>query len=176
MAIRLSHFTMSSALGAGLAPTLAALQARRSGIVRQRWETLDFDACIGEVQGLDTITLPPALQHFDCRNNRLALQALGCDGFAEAVREAIARYGRSRVAVLLGTSTSGILSSEIAYRHRDPASGARGHRASGRVQGGRERWRAVVQQGDDAFRHAWILPERAGPAPWHCLRPCWMRW
>lgn len=122
-AIRLSHFTMSSALGAGLAPTLAMLQGQHSGIARQRWETLDFDACIGEVAGLDAVTLRADLAHFDCRNNRLAQLALECDGFAEGVRNAIARYGRSRVAVLLGTSTSGILSSEVAYRQLDPKTG-----------------------------------------------------
>lgn len=123
-AIRLSHFTMSSALGAGLAPTLAMLQAQRSGITRQRWETLDFDACIGEVSGLDGLPVRADLARFDCRNNRLAQLALECDGFAEAVSGAMGRYGRSRVAVLLGTSTSGILSSEIAYRYRDPETGA----------------------------------------------------
>jgi 3-oxoacyl-[acyl-carrier-protein] synthase I len=34
------------------------------------------------------------------------------------------RYGKERIGVFLGSSTSGILSSEQAYRRRDPASGA----------------------------------------------------
>ena len=49
---------------------------------------------------------------------------LETDGFADRVREAIARYGKTRVGVFLGTSTAGILQTELAYRRRDPATGA----------------------------------------------------
>ena len=122
-AIRLTSYTATSAIGTGLAPTLAALIEQRSGIVRKKWETLDFDACIGEVARLDTFAIRADLKKFDCRNNRLAQFALEQDGFAQSVRDAIARYGNKRVGVFLGTSTSGILSSEIAYRQRDPATG-----------------------------------------------------
>ena len=115
---------MTSALGAGLDPTLAALRARRSGLARKRWETVDLDTCIGETAGLDALALRADLAAFDCRNNRLAQLALEQDGFMHSVRNAIERFGRERVGVFLGTSTSGILSSEIAYRHRDPATGA----------------------------------------------------
>lgn len=114
---------MTSALGAGIAPTLTRLQTQDGGIVRKRWETLDFDTCIGEVAGLDDFSIRADLAHFDCRNNRLAQLGLEQDGFAQAVRDAIARHGRQRVGVFLGTSTSGILTSEIAYRHLDPATG-----------------------------------------------------
>jgi len=114
---------MTSALGAGIAPTLARLQTQNGGIVRKRWETLDFDTCIGEVAGLDDFAIRADLARFDCRNNRLAQLGLEQDGFAQAVRDAIARHGRQRVGVFLGTSTSGILTSEIAYRHLDPATG-----------------------------------------------------
>lgn len=122
--MRLHSFSLVSALGAGVEPTLAALRARRSGIVHKTWETVDLDTCIGEVAGADEVTLPPALQAYDCRNNRLALMALERDGFAQTVREAIQRVGADRVGVFLGTSTSGILSTEQAYRHRDPVTGA----------------------------------------------------
>lgn len=115
---------MVSALGAGVAPTLSALRERRSGIVRKTWETVDLDTCIGEVAGVDEVALPASLQAYDCRNNRLALMALERDGFAQTVREAIQRVGADRVGVFLGTSTSGILSAEQAYRHRDPQTGA----------------------------------------------------
>jgi len=40
------------------------------------------------------------------------------------VRAAIAKYGAQRIGVFLGTSTSGILQTELAYRHRDPVTGA----------------------------------------------------
>ncbi|WP_018153043.1 beta-ketoacyl-[acyl-carrier-protein] synthase family protein [Leeia oryzae] len=121
--LRLSAYTLTSALGAGLADHVAALRAQRSGIVRQHWETIDFEFCMGEVAGVDGVVLDSAFARYDCRNNRLAQLGLAQDGFAERVREAIARHGASRVAVLLGSSTSGILNSEIAYRHRDPQTG-----------------------------------------------------
>lgn len=114
---------MTSAIGTGLGPTLAALRARRSGIARKHWETVDFETCIGEVEGLDAFAIREDLAAFDCRNNRLAQLGLEQDDFTHAVRDAIERFGKERVGVFLGTSTSGILSSEIAYRQRDPATG-----------------------------------------------------
>ncbi|BEV73820.1 MULTISPECIES: beta-ketoacyl-[acyl-carrier-protein] synthase family protein [unclassified Paludibacterium] len=122
-ALRLSAYTLTSALGAGIAPHVDALRHQRSGIVRQRWETISSEFCMGEVAGLDDFTLRPDLARFDCRNNRLAQLALEQDGFAGHVRQAIARHGAQRVAVILGSSTSGILSSEVAYRFRDPETG-----------------------------------------------------
>ena len=46
------------------------------------------------------------------------------DGFANAVAAAAHKHGAQRVGVFLGTSTSGIFQTELAYRRRDPASGA----------------------------------------------------
>ena len=66
----------------------------------------------------------PTLAAFDCRNNRLADIALRTDGFADAVAAARARYGAGRIGVVVGTSTSGILAGEDAYRRRDPVTGA----------------------------------------------------
>jgi len=41
----------------------------------------------------------------------------------EAVELTVARHGTRRVGLFLGTSTSGTLEAEIAYRHRDPLTG-----------------------------------------------------
>jgi 3-oxoacyl-[acyl-carrier-protein] synthase-1 len=123
-ALRLTSFTMTSALGAGIEPTLAALREGRSGLAHKQWETVDLETCIGEVAKVDTVGLRADLASFDCRNNRLAQLALEQDGFVDSVRDAVERFGSHRVGVFLGTSTSGIHSSEIAYRHRDPATGA----------------------------------------------------
>ena len=114
---------MTSCLGHGLDATLAALRAQRSGLRPCDFETVDLATCIGEVDAVDSERLPEALNAFDCRNNRLALLTLRQDGFREAAEAAIARYGASRVGLFLGTSTAGILQTEIAYRHRDPATG-----------------------------------------------------
>jgi 3-oxoacyl-[acyl-carrier-protein] synthase-1 len=119
----LTAYTMTSALGAGLGPTLQALREQRSGLQRKHWETVELNTCIGEVAGVDDTPVRADLAPFDCRNNRLAQLGLEQDGFAQAVQAAIARHGKRRIGVFLGTSTSGILSAELAYRQRDAASG-----------------------------------------------------
>ncbi len=121
----LSHFTAASCLGHGLEATLTALRAQKGGLAPCAFETVtDLATHIGEVAGLDQAPLPASLAEYECRNNRLALLGLRQDGFNAAVDAAAARYGRRRVGVLLGTSTSGILQTEQAYRRRDPATGA----------------------------------------------------
>lgn len=122
--LHLSHFTATSSIGRGLDQTLDALRQRRSGLAPCAFETVDLATFVGEVAGVDAVQLPAQLTDFDCRNNRLALLGLTQDGFAEAVLAARAKYGAQRVGVFLGTSTSGILQTELAYRHRDPVTGA----------------------------------------------------
>lgn len=122
--LHLSHFTATSAIGRGLASTLAALRARTSGLIHCDFDTVDLDTYIGKVDGLDNVAMRAGLEEYDCRNNRLLQLALEQDGFADAVAAAAARYGRERIGIFLGTSTSGILHTELAYRRRDPASGA----------------------------------------------------
>ena len=120
----LSHFTATSSIGRGLDQTLEALRQRRAGLVSCAFETVDLATFIGEVAAVDALQLPKHLADFDCRNNRLAMLGLTQDGFAEAVRSAVATYGAQRIGLFLGTSTSGILQTELAYRRRDPVSGA----------------------------------------------------
>ena len=118
--LALTHYTATSAIGRGLAETLAALRAGRGGLAPCAFETAVLETCIGEVPGLDAVRVPAPLARYDCRNHRLALLALEQDGFAEAVRRCAARLGAARIGVLLGTSTSGMLETELAYRHRAP--------------------------------------------------------
>jgi 3-oxoacyl-[acyl-carrier-protein] synthase-1 len=120
----LSHFTATSCIGRGLDQTLDALRQCHTGLAPCAFDTVDLVTFTGEVAGVDDVKLPAHLADFDCRNNRLALLGLMQDGFAEAVRAAIATYGAQRIGVFLGTSTSGILQAELAYRRRDPVSGA----------------------------------------------------
>ncbi|MBS1218786.1 MAG: 3-oxoacyl-ACP synthase [Proteobacteria bacterium] len=120
----LSHFTATSSIGRGLDQTLAALRQRRSGLAPCAFDTVDLATYVGEVPGVDAAQLPAHLADFDCRNNRLAFLGLTQDGFDDAVRAAIAKHGAQRIGVFLGTSTSGILQTELAYRRRDPATGA----------------------------------------------------
>ena len=120
----LSHYTASCCVGAGLRPLEAALRAGRGGLRPCTFDTVDLDIQVGQVAGVDEERLPAFLRDYNCRNNRLAQLALRQDGFSEAVRALVARVGRRRIGLFLGTSTSGILETELAYRRRDPVSGA----------------------------------------------------
>ena len=122
--ILLSAYTMTSCLGAGLEPTRAALREGRGGLAPLRFETVDLETHAGEIRDVDAHALPGELRHFDCRNNRAADLGLAQDGFMQAVAAAAARYGRDRVGVFMGTSTAGILQTEIAYRAREGGDGA----------------------------------------------------
>lgn len=102
--------------------TLASLQADRSGLQLRHFDGA-LDAWVGEVSALDAFRLGAELADFDCRNNRLAALALTQDGFAGAIEAARTRYGARRIGLFLGTSTSGIQESEMAYRRRDGNSG-----------------------------------------------------
>ncbi|MDD4886586.1 MAG: beta-ketoacyl-[acyl-carrier-protein] synthase family protein [Thiomonas sp.] len=121
--LQLGAATATSCLGAGLEAQLQALHNSRSGLSPCDFDTVDLPTWVGEVAGVDDVRLPPELAAFDCRNNRLAELALLQDDFTQAVQAAISRHGAQRVGVVLGTSTSGILQTELAYRRRD-ANGA----------------------------------------------------
>jgi len=118
-ALALTSYTATSCLGTGLDATRASLQAGRSGLLPCAFETVTLDTHVGEVSGVDARALPAALSDYECRNNRLAQLALAQDGFLAAVAQCAARVGRERVGVFLGTSTSGILETELAFRRRD---------------------------------------------------------
>jgi len=121
--LRISHFTLTSALGRGLAAQREALQTERSGLRPCDFETAALPAWIGRVQGIEDEPLPGDWRRHDCRNNRLAHIALQQDGFTAAVAEACTRYGADRVGLFLGTSTSSIHETEIAFRQVDPDTG-----------------------------------------------------
>ena len=120
----LSHFTATSCIGRGLNQTLVALRRRTSGLTHCDFDTVDLDTYIGVAAGVDDTVIRADLRDYDCRNNRLLQLALEQDGFADAVRAAIGKYGHDRVGIFMGTSTSGILQTELAYRRRDPADGS----------------------------------------------------
>ncbi len=121
--IYLSNYTLSSCLGLGRLAHLNALIEQRSGLAPCIFETVKLPTYIGQIADLEDENLPDRLASFLCRNNQLAQLTLKQDEFSESVQRAIQAYGRHRVGVFLGTSTSGILSTEIAYRQRNPITG-----------------------------------------------------
>jgi 3-oxoacyl-[acyl-carrier-protein] synthase-1 len=120
----LTHYTLTTGLGVGLAAHSQALAEHHSGLVPCAFETASLGTWVGQIDDEALAALDAKLAHFDCRNNRLAFLALQQDGFQDAVEQARLRYGADRIGLFLGTSTSGILQTELAYRDRDGTSGA----------------------------------------------------
>lgn len=120
----LSHFTATSAIGCGLKETLNALRERTGGLTQCEFDTVDLDTFTGAVAGVEEVEIRPDLHDYQCRNNQLAQLGLSQDGFTSAVQATIERLGRDRIGVFLGTSTSGILQVELAYRQRELLTGA----------------------------------------------------
>lgn len=107
-----------------MSATLEALRSRRSGLHPCDFEDVDLQTYIAKVPDLDRFRMRADLAAYDCRNNRLAQLGLEQDGFVQAVEAAVRRYGAARIGVFMGTSTSGILQTELAYRRLDPQTGA----------------------------------------------------
>jgi 3-oxoacyl-[acyl-carrier-protein] synthase-1 len=104
--------------GQGVQALWTTVSTGRSALKANQLPWCSLSCWIGEVAGVADVVLPAHLQSWDCRNNRLAWLALQDDVFRSSVAGAVSRYGAHRVGLVLGTSTSGIRSTEIAYRSR----------------------------------------------------------
>lgn len=113
--LSITNYTLTSCLGVGKQANWEKIRAGESGLKPcDFFQIKDLSTWIGEVQELDH-ALPTRFSHFDCRNNRLAWLALQQDNFISSAQAAITRYGAERVGVFIGTSTSGIHHTELAY-------------------------------------------------------------
>lgn len=109
----------TSALGRGLSAHFDALRQNKGGLTANDFSSAPLTCRIGRVAGVENTTLPAPLAHWDCRNNRLAWLGLQQDGLLDAITDRIARHGATRIALVLGTSTASIGSTEDAYRRLD---------------------------------------------------------
>ena len=115
----MSGITAYSTLHAAGADNHESWQAMLSGRSGLRPNTLpwcDLPTWIGEVAAAEDAALPAELKTWDCRTHRLAWVALQRNQFPDAVSRAVERYGASRVGLIMGSSTAGIRSTEIAYK------------------------------------------------------------
>jgi 3-oxoacyl-[acyl-carrier-protein] synthase-1 len=113
--LQISAYTATSAVGIGKEALVAAIEQSKSGLRANDFGAAPLPTWIGRVDGLEELQLPDDLAGWDCRNNRLAWLGLQADGFVEAVAAARERYGAARIALVLGTSTSSIGETELAY-------------------------------------------------------------
>jgi len=109
--------TMTNACGIGSRTVWEALTENHSGL---RPFDLDWaesiETWVGRVDALEAVRLPQRLVARDSRSNRLAWISLEQDGFRDAVAAAVVRHGSDRIGLFVGTTTSGVLSTELAYR------------------------------------------------------------
>ena len=120
-AVYLNQVGIVCALGVDLASARTGLFAGTPSGVRTSASILPGrEFALGLVDGplADCNVLPPALRS---RNNALLLTAL--EQIRAGVNEALTRYGANRVAVVLGTSTSGIAEAEHAVAHHQKHGG-----------------------------------------------------
>jgi 3-oxoacyl-[acyl-carrier-protein] synthase-1 len=120
----ISQVSVVNCLGSGVEAMRRALREKRSGLTLCDFETASIDTYVGTVPVLDDLRVRPDLLDYDCRNNRLAQLCLEQDGFAGRVAAARDRHSAGRIGFYLGTSTSGLHATELAYRRRDPKTGA----------------------------------------------------
>lgn len=118
----IDSFTATTCVGPGNHSLLAALKAGQSGLIPCEFDQAKIDTWIGKVSSVDNPAnaLPEALSDYECRNNRLAWLGLHQDGFLDSAKDIIRRHGASRVGLFLGTSTSGIYETELAFRTITP--------------------------------------------------------
>jgi 3-oxoacyl-[acyl-carrier-protein] synthase-1 len=116
-------FAVGNALGANVEAVASALEEGRSGLGPCPLD-LPFDTVCGVFPGPLEV-MPRSLAGFDTRLARMTLTIFGA--MADEVGRAVRRWGRDRVALVIGTSTGGILETERAYQT---------HAASGKLPEG----------------------------------------
>lgn len=113
-----SAMAIAHPAGCGVDALWHAVSNSITGLHPNSLDWCDLPCWVGAVPGVEDMQWSAALQTWDCRSNRLASMALEPLHFHDAVVSAINRVGPSRVGLILGTSTSGIRSTELAYSCR----------------------------------------------------------
>ena len=115
-AIPITAYSAVTSCGLGNKPLFEALVLQRDCLEPLALFDTKSAVCVGEVRE----TLPEISDdfiRFKTRNAQLALATVDCEGqrIRHAVQCAIDKYGASRVGVVIGTSTSGMYETELAY-------------------------------------------------------------
>ncbi|MCP3699340.1 MAG: beta-ketoacyl-[acyl-carrier-protein] synthase family protein [Aliivibrio sp.] len=102
-----------SALGKEIADIHQTLQGTKAPSMRVEdgWLNDGKSTVVGKAEG-ELPAVPSRLAAFDTRNNQLALSAL--QQIEANIQQAREKYGADRIAVVVGTSTSGISDGEVA--------------------------------------------------------------
>lgn len=114
--VAISAYSAINACGPDNAALTKALLSNTTHLAPLTLFELAFTTYVGEIK-TPLPAIPATLDHYRCRNAQVALAALNNpeDGVRQAVEQAKARYGRHRIGVIIGTSTSGLYETESAY-------------------------------------------------------------
>ncbi|MGF1804402.1 beta-ketoacyl-[acyl-carrier-protein] synthase family protein [Aliivibrio sifiae] len=106
-----------SALGKEISDIHQSLSGNKkpSMIAEDGWLNDGKSTVVGKAEG-SLPTIPSRLAAFDTRNNQLVLSAL--QQIEPQIQKAKATYGADRIAVVVGTSTSGISDGEVALSEK----------------------------------------------------------
>lgn len=106
-----TQVAVCNALGDNRQDVFERLHAGQSGLAAPRM-SLPFETLVGQLPA-DCPTLPQHLRAYDSRLARMAL--LLAVQVQPRVQAALSRWGKHRVAIVLGTSTGGLLETEAAH-------------------------------------------------------------
>lgn len=113
---RLRALGMLNALGRSAEEIWPRLVAGDQGHLKPREDLVpDRSLIVGAVPG-DLPPVPERLRRHACRNNSMTLAAL--EQIEDDLADVVASVGRERVAVVMGSSTSGVSNAESAIRHQ----------------------------------------------------------
>lgn len=113
-------YQASCAAGVGVAALRQALAGGCSGLIHNRLPHSGLDTWTGHMDGLDHFQWPEHLLPWQSRNNALLELALQQGSLLTSLGDLTERFGRERVGIVMGSSTSSIDRAEQAYRELDP--------------------------------------------------------
>ena len=109
---------VTHSLGSGADLLWHSVTHKTPGLRKNALDWCDLDCWIGQSPEVEHSPLPRGLQRWDCRNHRLAWLALQSEDFRRQIDKQIATFGATRIGLVMGTSTSGMRSTESAYVER----------------------------------------------------------
>lgn len=117
MPIYIQDCGFHSALGSSIADIHGCLKDERESNMVEVSDMLNDGkhTVVGKIAS-ELPDIPPAQAQYTTRNNQLALSAL--NQIEDSIEQAKSQFGADRIAVVIGTSTSGISDGEAAFKHK----------------------------------------------------------
>lgn len=112
-------YEVTCAAGTGLKALRKAIDTQQSGLRKNDFAHSDLPTWIGRVADADAYEWQPEDKDWQSRNNALIAIGLQQGSFLASLAALKKQFGTARIGVVMGSSTSSIDRSELAYRHMD---------------------------------------------------------